>query len=166
MEARAVRTTNGFLFLLPHDGVVLVVAQKHDVGLAVAVDPVDLLEELARIIETNPTLFFEERYGEEEEEVEVPPFRAITAMLHALRALLANTPRPVKEVNENEEAYYVWSPYEEEAARKAAILLDIVAMLLSNPEQMLKHLPEDVDLLIKRHRDLKSYLEGGSSGGD
>lgn len=163
MNAQIVDAYDGVLILAPRNEHLLLVAVRDSVGIDVSVDPLSLFKELAQIVGKHPRLFFERRG---EETVEVPPIDAIVDAIHAIRALLVNAPRAVKDVDENGRPFYVWSPYEEEAARKAAILLDVVAMLLRNPEQMLRHLPEDVNLLIKRHKDLKSYIEGGSDAGD
>ena len=90
-------------------------------------------------------------------ELWVPDTSLVAHMLYALRSILAKAPaRPVRRYEEEcsggEEDCYLWSPEEARAATKAAILLDLAAMLLRSPETVDK-LPRDVDMLIKDYEE-------------
>ena len=81
----------------------------------------------------------------------VPDTGLIAHILIALRGVLARAPRPTK-CYEEDSCEWLWSPKEAEAATKAAILLDLAAMLLRSPETVDK-LPRDVDMLVKSYEE-------------
>jgi len=94
-----------------------------------------------------------------DDELTVPNMPAIADLLLAARAALAKAPRP-KQLYEG----WAWSPLEEAASRKAAILLDIAAMILRHPEAASK-LPEDVEMLVKKHSEgtLFQYIKSAKA---
>jgi len=81
----------------------------------------------------------------------VPDMELISSILLSIRSVLAKAPGPIK-CYEEDGCDWVWSPQEEMAARKAAILLDIAAMILKHPEVASK-LPSDVEMLIRSYEE-------------
>jgi len=81
----------------------------------------------------------------------LPNMGLLAHILLALRSVLSAAPRAFEAEDDDGHRYWVWSPEEEMAARKAAILLDIVAMLLKNPKEMVQKLPGEIEMLVSKH---------------
>ncbi len=108
-------------------------------------------EDTRLLMQRRSTCYYDERCSE----LWVPDTSLVAHTLYALRSILAKAPaRPIKRLEEEcsgGEDCYLWSPEEARAAAKAAILLDLAAMLLRSPETVDK-LPRDVDMLVKEHQ--------------
>ena len=110
-------------------------------------------EDTRLLMQRRSTCYYDERCSE----LWVPDTSLVAHTLYALRSVLAKAPaRPIKRLEEecsgSEEDCYLWSPEEARAAAKAAILLDLAAMLLRSPETVDK-LPRDVDMLVKSYEE-------------
>ncbi len=153
----------GIVELEPANGKIIVTVIDSIKALEAVVEANTFYEVLLNLVEEEARLLMESRHTCHWHDdciyVEVPNRGLIAHILLSIRNVLAETPRPTK-CFEEDSCEWVWSPQEEAAARKAAILLDLAAMILRHPEAAEK-LPRDVDMLIKRAEEgtLTQYLK-------
>jgi len=154
---------NGSLLVEPGDGVVFepyalriaVVDWERNRLLSATMTMHGLLRTIAEIIKEKPAVLTVKRqyncgpYGCDK--VYLPDMETIAELLLALRSVLSSSPKEIEAEDDDGHRYWVWSREEVMAVRKAAILLDITAMLLKNPREMLQKLPRDVELLVNKH---------------
>ena len=130
----------------------------------------EFFEALSAIISENPSMLMEQRktcyWYERCSEALVPDRELIASLIKAVRGVLVRSPKPTPRYEEecggSGEECWLWSPEEYKAAVKAAILLDLAAMVLRHPEAVDK-LPSDVELLVKAHEEA-SHTPTNTSG--
>jgi len=142
----------------PDDVNVVVISWRNGVPVRAAAATIglqDLLEALADMVAEKPRLLMEKRrfncgyYGCDT--ALVPNRELIVDVIFALRHVLAAGPRRrIVGRDDDDHIYNIWSDAEARAAAKAAVLLDIAAMLLRKPE-LVDKLPNDVEMMIKQH---------------